>query len=128
MAAISALSTERLVDHATCDRELEAIERVLARDGSAVEVLDVLTRELGEHFAKEERELLPLYEGAEPQDAALIRGQHASLLGLLATMHARAEARTFDHAAYRTLRMAIHSHHAHEELGLYRWLQAANMR
>lgn len=112
-----------LVEHARADRELEAIANALSRRADVLAAVEALDDELAVHFAEEERELLPGYALDDPDDAALIRAQHGRLRELLSAMRARAERDTFDDAALRELRIALHLHHTHEETGLYRWLE-----
>lgn len=80
---------------------------------------------LGEHMEGEERDLIPRYAKAHPEDAAALLAQHASFRRLFAELAVAGDLHLVRLERVRELSEALKAHAKHENEGLYRWAASA---
>lgn len=114
---------ELLADHAEGDHLIAALLRA-SRAGDQTSVGSCwrdLEKHIMAHMSHEEHVLLPLYALVQPDEVAAIIDGHTELRVQLKRVRqlVREEAATTED--FMRIVNAIHMHHAHEEVGLYRW-------
>jgi hemerythrin-like domain-containing protein len=109
--------------HEDLDRRIGAL---LARaDGGDVHDLalewDRFERELLAHFALEEREVLPRFARYRPEEATVLRQEHAALRRDLLALGVRADLHLLRADAVTAFVAELRAHAAREDEALYAW-------
>jgi hemerythrin-like domain-containing protein len=109
--------------HEDLDRRIASL--VARAYGGDVQALasewDRFERDLLEHFAIEEREVLPRFARDQPEEAAALRHEHAALRRDLLALGIRADLHFLRADAVTAFVGDLRAHAAHEESVLYPW-------
>lgn len=122
-AELADASATLRADHDELERLATRVVREISegdRDDVTAAITEMQSRVLA-HLEDEERDLLPTYAEREPEDAALLREEHAAIRKALAEFDLETDLHLVRAEAVAAFLATLKAHAARENAGLYRW-------